>query len=186
MDLPKFYASDLRTANYARQQQWDPNHRIDLVWRVNELFGEAGEFANVLKKLRRESLGIQGSRATMQAAMEEIADVVICADLVGMHLDLVVDGSIHPHRINPRPDYGLDIFGLELAQSIGRMAIGVTPPVHVVMVQESLRDIRHTALGFAERMGFDLWNAVVVKFNATSRNNCLSVFLSANLSAAKI
>jgi NTP pyrophosphatase (non-canonical NTP hydrolase) len=74
----------LRAANIARQAEWDQDARITLSYRLNELAGETGEACNVGKKIERERLGIRGSRATLQQLAEELADVVICADLVAM------------------------------------------------------------------------------------------------------
>lgn len=72
---------DLHTANIARQAEWCPDQVPDLSFRGNELGGECGEAQNVIKKLERERLGWRGSRATKGQLAEELADVVICADL---------------------------------------------------------------------------------------------------------
>lgn len=74
----------LRAANVARQAEWDPGAQITLVYGLNELAGEVGEACNVGKKLERERLGIAGSRANPRDLADELADVVICADLVAM------------------------------------------------------------------------------------------------------
>lgn len=74
----------LRMANAARQAEWDADNRISLAYRGNELAGEAGEACNVIKKIERERLGIRGSRDTIEHLAEELADVVICADLIAM------------------------------------------------------------------------------------------------------
>lgn len=50
----------------------------------NELAGEVGEACNVIKKIERERLGIAGSRDTVEHLAEELADVIICADLIAM------------------------------------------------------------------------------------------------------
>ena len=78
----------LRAANAERQTEWDRDGKIDLTYRGCELAGEAGEACNVIKKLERERRGIDGSRATKQQAADELADVVICADLCAMELDI--------------------------------------------------------------------------------------------------
>lgn len=74
----------LRAANEARQAEWDKDERITLSYRLNELAGETGEACNVGKKIERERLGIRGSRATVADLANELADVVICADLVAL------------------------------------------------------------------------------------------------------
>lgn len=74
----------LRAANIARQMEWDAGNQLTLTYRLNELAGETGEACNVGKKIERERLGIRGSRATLRDLAEELADVVICADLVAL------------------------------------------------------------------------------------------------------
>ena len=73
--------ADLHAANIARQAEWCPDQVPDLSFRGNELGGECGEAQNVIKKLERERLGWRGSRATLDDLGQELADVVICADL---------------------------------------------------------------------------------------------------------
>lgn len=74
----------LRRANEARQREWDAGNQIDMAYRGNELAGEVGEACNVIKKLERERLGIRGSRATVEQLADELADVIICVDLIAM------------------------------------------------------------------------------------------------------
>ena len=95
----------LRRANKARQIEWDKNGDITPAYRGNELAGEmgealeraldlivlaaaAGKLANTIKKLERERLGIGGSRSTVEQLTEELADIVICTDLVAMTYDI--------------------------------------------------------------------------------------------------
>lgn len=84
----------LRDANRARQAQWDTADRIGLIYRANELAGEVGEACNVAKKIERERLGIAGSRSTVDQLAEELADVVICADLVAMGEGIDLDAAV--------------------------------------------------------------------------------------------
>lgn len=74
----------LRQANIQRQAIWCPDEIPDLSFRGNELGGEVGEALNVIKKLERERLGWRGSRDTVEHLAEELADVVICADLCAL------------------------------------------------------------------------------------------------------
>lgn len=85
---------DLRRADVARQQEWDPGALIDLSYRGNELAGEVGEACNVIKKLERERLGIKGSRTTVVELMKELADVVICCDLIAAHLKQCLGSAV--------------------------------------------------------------------------------------------
>lgn len=86
--------TDLRSANQRRQKEWDKDNQIDAAYRGNELAGEVGEACNVLKKLERERRGIAGSRATVQQLREELADVIICVDLVAMMYDIDLGDAV--------------------------------------------------------------------------------------------
>ena len=77
--------SNLRDANIARQREWTQNTILSLTYRTNELAGEVGEACNIAKKIERERLGMRGNRDTVKHLAEELADVIICADLVAMH-----------------------------------------------------------------------------------------------------
>lgn len=89
--MAKTTHTTLRAANIARQAEWDSANAISLTYRATELAGEVGEACNIIKKIERERLGIRGSRATLEQLAEELADVIICADLIAMHegIDLV-------------------------------------------------------------------------------------------------
>lgn len=76
--------TQLREANFKRQQEWDPTNSITVEYRGNELAGEVGEACNVIKKIARERLGIRGTRATKEQLAEELFDVIICVDLIAM------------------------------------------------------------------------------------------------------
>lgn len=84
--------SNLRAANIARQVEWAGDRKLPLSYAGNELAGETGEACNIIKKLERERYGMVGSRATVEQLAEELADVVICADLIAMEfgVDLIV------------------------------------------------------------------------------------------------
>lgn len=84
----------LSAANLARQKEWPGNEAITLAYRGNELAGETGEACNVIKKLERERLGIAGSRDTLEHLAEELADVVICADLIAQDAGIDLDAAI--------------------------------------------------------------------------------------------
>ena len=84
----------LRAANAVRQAEWDIDNQIDLAYRGNELAGEVGEACNVIKKLERERRGIRGSRDTLEHLAEELADVVICIDLIAMQAGIDLDAAV--------------------------------------------------------------------------------------------
>lgn len=92
-DTPEF--QHLRNANLARQVEWDKDDKLGYdgcamkrLFFANEMAGEAGEANNVVKKLVREQLGISGSRATREMLAEELADIIICVDLVAIQYDV--------------------------------------------------------------------------------------------------
>lgn len=72
----------LRKANADRQKLWDPNKLATPLFRATELGGEVGEALNEVKKLEREKMGFRGSRTTIEKLADELADVIICTDLV--------------------------------------------------------------------------------------------------------
>lgn len=86
--------TNLRDANIARQAEWDRDSQISLSYRGNELAGETGEACNEIKKIERERLGIRGSRTTREKLAEELADVIICADLIAMAEEIDLDAAV--------------------------------------------------------------------------------------------
>lgn len=80
--------NDLRTANINRCSEWeqgvDPGH----AFYATELGGECGEALNKVKKLERERLGMVGSRCTVEELAEELADVIICVDLLALRFGI--------------------------------------------------------------------------------------------------
>ncbi|MFG1227166.1 MazG-like family protein [Xanthobacter wiegelii] len=83
---------NLRVNNLIRQAEWcpDPTQQPSLSFRGNELAGEVGEACNVIKKIERAANGWRGSKDTIEHLTEELADVIICVDLIAMrfHIDL--------------------------------------------------------------------------------------------------
>lgn len=82
--MPDLSLNDLRRANEDRQQAWTGGQRVGLLFRAVELGGEVGEVLNICKKIERERSGWRGSRATLADMADELADVVICADLLAL------------------------------------------------------------------------------------------------------
>lgn len=87
--------TNLRAANIARDQEWNTgSERVSMTFRATELAGEVGEACNVIKKLERERIGLVGSRDTKEHLAEELADIVICTDLVAMDAGIDLDAAI--------------------------------------------------------------------------------------------
>lgn len=87
--------TNLREANIARDKEWNTGaERLSLTFRATELAGEVGEACNVVKKLERERLGIAGSRDTVEHLAEELADILICADLLAMDAGIDLQAAL--------------------------------------------------------------------------------------------
>ena len=97
----------LRDSNQKRQDEWDSDNQISLSYRGNELAGEVGEACNIIKKLERERLGIRGSRADKTQLAEELADIIICVDLIAMHEDIDLAQAVAKKFNATSEKYGL-------------------------------------------------------------------------------
>ncbi len=87
--------TNLRAANVARDKEWNTgSERVSMTFRATELAGEVGEACNVIKKLERERIGLVGSRDTKEHLAEELADIVICTDLVAMDSGIDLEAAI--------------------------------------------------------------------------------------------
>jgi NTP pyrophosphatase (non-canonical NTP hydrolase) len=103
----------LRAANVERQKEWDPHNDLTLAYRGNELAGEVGEACNVIKKLERERLGRRGSRATLDDLANELADAMICLDLIAMQVGIDLDAAVRKKFNATSEKLGLHIFMTE-------------------------------------------------------------------------
>jgi NTP pyrophosphatase (non-canonical NTP hydrolase) len=84
----------LRDANRARHAEWFKDKPVSLLFRATELAGEVGELCNCIKKLERERLGVKGTRATLEQVADEIADVVVSADLLAMQFGISIAEAV--------------------------------------------------------------------------------------------
>lgn len=97
----------LRDANVDRRGVWHDQNTEQWTgadW-SNEMGGEAGEAMDAVKKLRRIETGVvqRGPRSTDQLLVllgEELADVVITADLVAAHYELTDLGALVIAKFN--------------------------------------------------------------------------------------
>jgi len=78
----------LRKSNQARHKEWAGGESLPLSFRGVELGGEAGEACNEIKKIERIRLGLAGGKEDLSALANELADVIICADLIAMDLGI--------------------------------------------------------------------------------------------------
>jgi NTP pyrophosphatase (non-canonical NTP hydrolase) len=104
--------STLRAANVLRQKEWNAGSegQTTLSYSGNELAGEVGEACNVIKKLERERLGRRGSRATLQDLADELADVLICVDLVALKAGINMETAVREKFNATSAKYGLNVF----------------------------------------------------------------------------
>ena len=93
----------LREQNEARARRWHPGFPEDDDWNgadwSNAMCGEAGEAANVVKKLRRIETGKVGTRHVTESGLlvdlaSELADIVIYADLVAAKYGIPLSTAI--------------------------------------------------------------------------------------------
>ena len=99
--MPEDFLKRLRKANRERAEEWMKSAGVTLGdlpvgFHGNELAGEAGEACNVIKKIDRHAYGMPGAMdpgqlGTILALGEELADVIICVDLIAdkMGIDLI-------------------------------------------------------------------------------------------------
>lgn len=84
--------NQLREASKTRQQEWDPSGTSKgKLWRAVELGGEMAEMLivlNTVKKLVREESGMPGSRSTVENLAKELADIIICSDLLAQQFGI--------------------------------------------------------------------------------------------------
>jgi NTP pyrophosphatase (non-canonical NTP hydrolase) len=85
-------------ANTARQAEWPGGEHVDLAFRGLELAGEVGELLDPVKKVVRLKRGIKGTYEQMLdlslALQDELADVVICTDLLAMELGVDLSKAV--------------------------------------------------------------------------------------------
>jgi len=85
----------LREANVARAKQWRSSDKpMSVEFAVVELVGEVGELCNNVKKMVRANEGMAGGKIDMANLRDELADVVICCDLLGIRLDIDLAGAV--------------------------------------------------------------------------------------------
>lgn len=100
------FLKKLRIASNNRQVEWTNGENPSLTYRGNELAGETGEACNIIKKLERERLGWRGSKATKEQLAEELADVIICVDLISQFYDFDLETIVRNKFNKTSEKYG--------------------------------------------------------------------------------
>lgn len=78
----------LRLANLTRAKEWNKGKPAPISFAFMELAGEVGEACNAGKKLARQEMGWKGGEKDLTNLIEELADVIICVDLVALRYDI--------------------------------------------------------------------------------------------------
>lgn len=168
---------DLHIANIARGKEWEGSNDkcgIDF-WGV-ELAGEVGEACNIIKKLERERIGLRGSRATLHDLADELADVIICVDLIACHIGTIVvpqENKLPWLKNKSLADLGNGMFaaaGMVCHVIESRDRRNLVPLLCILVNRVEL---------IARSQKIDLGVAVRNKFNATSEKYNLITRISA-------
>lgn len=171
----------LREANIARDVEWNTGSvSVSMLFRANELAGEVGEACNVLKKLDREhNYKIKGSRDTFYHLSEELADIVICSDLLAMDQKISFPFTCWG-KVEEVGQHDYSLYGTTLASIVGRICgVSIHYKTHFnnLQLSSSLCGLVSFTKTIADRIGFDMESAVSLKFNATSHKLELKTFL---------
>lgn len=89
--------SDLRGQNQRRAKRWNTGQPTPIEFDFVELAGEVGEACDAAKKLARGCRGMPGGKqeaAGIAAVADELADVVIAADLAADKLGIDLGEAI--------------------------------------------------------------------------------------------
>lgn len=82
------FIKDLYKKNAERQVEWDASEEIDEMFKAVEFVGEVGELCNNIKKIKREKLGLKGSRCSKADLSDEFGDVMITLALLADHMGI--------------------------------------------------------------------------------------------------
>lgn len=161
------YYPNLRAANTARQAEWDTDNKINIQFRAVELAGETGEALNILKKLVREEMGLGGSRSTPDALGEELADIAICIDLVGMDLKFEPIWQFNDTELESEYRNPLRI-GNVLVGAIGHSCLKIANEHFDQEIFDKFTTVIFLCLALCEIYEIDFRKAIENKFNKTS------------------
>jgi NTP pyrophosphatase (non-canonical NTP hydrolase) len=173
-------------AQVARLKAWEERGggavAFPLSFYTNELFGEFGEAANIIKKLHRERAGAPGSRSTVEALLEELADGMICLRNLAIKMQIDIDGELSGEfedklldKLNTLSDYGT-YFGVCMGMLC---TMPLVPEEAVAEGTELSKDVmvslRQTVWRLVEQEapGISFNQVIADKWNKTSEANDL-------------
>ena len=85
---------ELKKLNAKRMIEWTGGDELSLEFHGVELAGEVGEVCNEIKKLVRATLGMTGGETEVDDLAEELADVIICVDLIATKAGVDLSNAI--------------------------------------------------------------------------------------------
>jgi NTP pyrophosphatase (non-canonical NTP hydrolase) len=157
----------LRAANTARQAEWDTGGNIDLSYAGNELAGEVSEAI---------AEAVIDGGPDISDLSNELADVVICCDLIAMRVGFDPELSADPVDLEDKTaqrwvnELGADLqLVCNTIKKLERERHGM-PGSRATLadLEVGLWNVGFSAYAIADCYGIDLDAAVARKFNATS------------------
>ncbi len=105
---------ELSIANKERADVWKPEGGpMGIEFNILELAGEVGELCNGYKKYLRHKHNMVGGKnmdEILQNIKEELADVVICANLVAIAMDINLEEAIIEKFNKTSDKYDLNVY----------------------------------------------------------------------------
>lgn len=175
----------VKDALIARQPVWDPEGKLTPAFFALEILGEFGELCNVIKKMRREALGIVGSRATEDDLRYELADVYMTLVNIGISAGIEADAETEKRAAK---EFGEHVTDVDSALGTIGMCIGaiasafllnsailddVGDPPTIEAYAGAIVTVKH----LAKLLDLNLRDCVVTKFNNSSQKLNLPVRL---------
>src|SRR6185503_1072196 len=109
----------------------------------------------------------------------ELADVIICSDLLGMTANISYGGSACWPSLSPQSEqHDYSSYGAKLGALAGRAcAMTLSSEKNNILLEENMRILVFTTKMVANRLEIDLEREVISKFNATSTKLEFDVYL---------
>lgn len=177
--------TSLREANVVRQAEWDTGGNIDLSYSGNELAGEAGELIEAVAYYLADG-------DDLEAVREEMADTIICCDLIALRLDMQIDTEVFFSEPGaPAGDDAIKDILIDIAIEVGRISNTIKKRERerfgMVGARGSLEDLRRNlnelvlhVYRLGDAMGESPRDAVAAKFNKTSAKYGLATTMKVN------
>lgn len=195
----------LRNANLVRDVEWNSAaERISIAWRANEFAGELGELANLVKKIARVRMKLKHApvdeNALLSQAADELADVLICLDLLAMDLGLNTRDILLKSLDSRKAPHGIERMSLSyvsaslvatayyivcMAERIEALQLGLASPGPskedqcIDFIRQSIPSFLSAWVVLGAMLKIDWRQAIPAKFNATSQKHGLATMMEA-------